>query len=155
MSRLWYSATVGGNSGILPELHRYAGTIHTIKAVINGTLNIVSEESARGMPETAIYDFVTSQGYAEPGSRDFQEMIDAEMQDVLYKSVILANHSGMYHGVVRLPDITLEPYREGGRCMFLADKHHIRAGFIHDEDTSWFPTGVDNALVIDGRKVAE
>ncbi len=22
-NRLWYSATVGGNSGILPELHRY------------------------------------------------------------------------------------------------------------------------------------
>lgn len=24
MNRLWYSATVGGNSGMLPELHRYA-----------------------------------------------------------------------------------------------------------------------------------
>lgn len=73
---------------------------------------------------------VTNQGFAEPGAKNFQEVIDQEMQDVLYKSVIFANHSGLYHGVVTLSDIILEPFKEGARCMLVADKHHIRAGFI-------------------------
>lgn len=59
-NRLWYSATVGGNSGILPELHRYEGKIHDIKAVINGTLNVISEESAKGTSEEEIFQYVTS-----------------------------------------------------------------------------------------------
>ncbi len=59
-NHLSYSATVGGNSGILPELHRYEGKIHDIKAVINGTLNIISEESAKGTSEEEIFQHVTS-----------------------------------------------------------------------------------------------
>lgn len=50
---------MGGNSGILPELHRYEGKIHDIKAVINGTLNIISERSALGETEKELYNLVT------------------------------------------------------------------------------------------------
>ena len=155
MNCLWYSATVGGNSGILPELHHYTGEIREIKAVINGTLNIISEESARGMSEDALYDLVTSQGFAEPGSANFQEVIASEMQDVLYKAVIFANHSGLYPREITLSDIIQEPYRAGARCMLVADKNHIRAGFMYDTDTSWFPAGVNNVLLINGEKIVE
>ena len=154
-NRLWYSATVGGNSGILPELHRYEGKIHDIKTVINGTLNIISEQSTLGKMEEELYDLVTMWGFAEPGAKNFQEVIDLEMQDVLYKAVIFANHSGLYHDVVTLSDIIVEPFKSGARCMLVADKHHIRAGFMYDDDISWFPTGVNNVLLINGQKIVE
>lgn len=154
-NRLWYSATVGGSSGILPELHRYAWKIHDIKAVINGTLNIISEQSALGKTEAELYELVTLWGFAEPGAKNFQEVIDLEMQDVLYKAVIFANHSWLYHDVVTLSDIIVEPFKLGARCMLVADKHHIRAGFMYDDDTSWFPTGVNNILLINGQKIVE
>lgn len=154
-NRLWYSATVGGNSGILPELHRYEGKIHDIKAVINGTLNIISEQSALGKTEEELFEMVTQGGFAEPGAKNFQEVIDLEMQDVLYKAVIFANHSGLYHDVVTLSDIIVEPFKDGARSMLVADKHHIRAGFMYDDDTSWFPAGVSNVLLINGQKIVE
>lgn len=77
------------------------------------------------------------------------------MQDVLYKAVIFANHSGLYHDVVSWSDVIQEPFKSGARCMLVADKHHIRAGFMYDDDTSWFPTGVNNVLVINGQKIVE
>lgn len=154
-NRLWYSATVGGNSGILPELHRYEGKIHDIKAVINGTLNIISEQSVLGKTEEELYELVTMWGFAEPGAKNFKEVIDLEMQDVLYKAVIFANHSWLYHDVVTLSDIIVEPFKSWARCMLVADKHHIRAGFMYDDNTSWFPTGVNNTLLINGQKIIE
>lgn len=154
-NRLWYSATVGGNSGILSELHRYAWKIHDIKAVINGTLNIISEQSALGNTEEELYELVTKWGFAEPGAKNFQEVINLEMKDVLYKAVIFANHSWLYHDVVTLSDIIVEPFKSWARCMLVADKHHIRAWFMYDDDTSWFPTGVNNVLLINGQKIVE
>lgn len=154
-NHLWYSATVGGNSGILPELHRYEWKIHDIKAVINGSLNIISEQSAIGKTEEELYELVTTWGFAEPGAKNFQEVIDLEMQDVLYKAVIFANHSWLYHDVVTLSDIIVEPFKSRARCMFVADKHHIRAWFMYDDDTLWFPTGVNNVLLINGQKIVE
>ncbi len=146
---------MGGNSGILPELHRYEGKIHDVKAVINGTLNVISEQSALGKTEEELYTLVTSGGFAEPGAKNFQEVIDLEMKDVLYKAVIFANHSGLYHDVVTLSDIIVESFKSGARCMLVADKHHIRAGFMYDDDSSWFPTGVNNVLLINGQKIVE
>ena len=140
---------------MLTHLHQYERKIHDIKAVINGTLNVISEQSSRGISEEAMYEMVTTQGYAEPGSKNFQEVIEMEMQDVAYKAVIFANHLGLYHGVVTLADIMLEPFQVGARCMIVADKHHIRAGFMYDSDTSWFPTGVNNTLLINGQKIVE
>lgn len=154
-NHLWYSATVGGNSGILPELHRYEGKIHDVKAVINGTLNIISEESALWKTEDELYEMVTKWGFAEPGAKNFQDVINLEMQDVLYKAVIFANHSWLYHDVVTLSDIIVESFKSGARCMLVADKHHIRAWFMYDDDTSWFPTGVNNVLLINGQKIVE
>jgi hypothetical protein len=56
---------------------------------------------------------------------------------------------------VTLSDIIVEPFKSGARCMLVADKHHIRAGFMYDDDTSWFPTGVNNVLLINGQKIVE
>ncbi len=39
--------------------------------------------------------------------------------------------------------------------MFVADKNHIRAGFMYDDDTSWFPQGVNNILLVNGEKITE
>lgn len=154
MPRVRYSATVWGNSGILPAITAH-NTIHTIKAVINGTLNVISDESARGQTEEAIYNLVTTQGFAEPGAKSFADVIEAEIQDVLRKAVILANHSGLYSRTISMSDIVVLPYQWFGRCMLVADRAGVTVWFMDDDDPSWFPHGVDNALLINGKKVAE
>lgn len=154
-NRLWYHATVWGNSGILPELHRYEGKIESIKAVINGTLNIISEQSTLWKTEEELFELVTGWGFAEPGAKNFSDIIENEMRDVLYKSVIFANHSGLYPKIITLSDVIIEWYKPGARCMFVADKNHIRAGFMYDDDTSWFPQGVNNILLVNGEKITE
>lgn len=126
MRQLRYSATVGGNSGILPAIANFDGKIHEIKAIINGTLNIISQESASKSPEE-LFTYVTSEGFAEPGAKNFDEVIENELHDVLYKAVILANHSGLYDHTINLSDIEPHPFQAGLRCMCIANSEGIHA----------------------------
>src|SRR3989344_901648 len=109
-NKIKYSATVGGDSGILDAISDYKGNINEIKAVVNGTLNYISEKLLEGKNVKDIYEDVTKHGFAEPGSNSFEEVIKNELQDVVYKTVILANHSSLCDKIISPIDIEIEPY---------------------------------------------
>ena len=150
-----YSATVGGNSGILPAIRNYQGRIDEIRAVINGTLNYVSDALAQKREENDIFHDVVTRGFTDPGPHNLQEVFQNELKDVSYKTAILANHSGLYEKIFTPNDFNVEPYKESTRCAVVLNKGGIRAGFLAFEDTSWFPTGVNNCCYVNGVKVAE
>src|SRR3989344_3145459 len=58
-----------------------------------------------------------------------------------------------HHGTSRTFFVRL--YKESTRCAVVLNKGGIRAGFLAFEDTSWFPTGVNNCCYVNGVKVAE
>ncbi|MBI5457335.1 hypothetical protein HY971_01235 [Candidatus Kaiserbacteria bacterium] len=153
--RIRYSATVGGNSGILPAVSDYRGAITEIKAVINGTLNYVSGALSQKRAEDDIFRDVVSRGFTDQGPRNLREVFQNELKDVAYKTAILANHSGMYEKVFTPEDVQTEAYKENTRCAVVLSKEGIRAGFLSFEDKSWFPSGVNNCICINGEKVAE
>ena len=128
--QLRYSATVGGNSGILPALDAYEGEMHEIRAVVNGTLGYLSTELAKGRTKEDVYAEATERGYAEPGAHNFEEVIENELKDVVYKSVIMANHSGMYDHVVTTEEVKVANYRDGARCFVVLDGKTVKAGFL-------------------------
>lgn len=149
-----YSSTVGGNSGIIPEITNFRKEIFEIKAVVNGTLNYVGEKLLDGSSEEEIFTNVIEKGFAEPGSKDFVEVIENELKDVLYKTVILANHSGLYKNIILLEDITVQQYEKNLRCSIELTLEGIKAGFI-EENKEWLPQGVNNVLYINGKKITE
>jgi homoserine dehydrogenase len=150
-----YSATVGGNSAILNAITECQVEIHEIKAVLNGTLNYISDKLAEGISENQLYKEVLEKGFAEPGAKNFNEVIENELEDVVLKTLILANHSKLYSHIIKPEHIELKKYDNGLRCAVLLNKHQIKAGFIKFKDASWFPKGVNNNLYINGRKVTE
>ena len=154
-AQIRYSATVGGNSGILPAISSYQGEIKEIKAVVNGTLNYVSDAFAHKREENDIFRDVTTLGYTDPGSHDLQEVFTNELKDVAYKTAILANHSGLYDKTITPDDLRVEAYKDGTRCAVILNEQEITSGFLAFSDTSWFPSGVTNCLYINGEKVAE
>jgi homoserine dehydrogenase len=150
-----YSATVGGGSGMLNAISEYIGEIKEIKAVVNGTLNYIGDKLARGATQAEVYAEVIKKGYAEPGAKSFDEVIKNELSDVVYKTVILANHSKMYQLIINPIDIILEMYQKGLRSSVVLNKNGIQAGFLPSKDYSWFPQGVNNVLYVNGQKVVE
>lgn len=153
--KIQYSATVGGNSGILPAIAEYKEEIVEIKAVVNGTLNYIADKQKEGLSPTELFTDVMSKGFAEPGSANFDEVIQNELKDVRYKAAIFANHSGMYAQIFTPEDIQIEGWNENFRCIVLLNKEGVTAGFMKTEDTSWFPQGVNNCLYINNIKMAE
>ncbi|KKU53307.1 MAG: hypothetical protein UY24_C0015G0002 [Parcubacteria group bacterium GW2011_GWA1_48_11b] len=152
-----YSATVGGDSGILPAVSAFKGEIKNIRTVINGTLNYLSERVLEGIQESVLYKELLNNYFTEPGAKNLNEVIENELNDVRYKSVILANHSKIFGNTVKPDDVTLQKYQKSFRCTVLIDKRtqRIQAGFMDFSDTSWFPKGVNNVLYINDEKVAE
>ncbi|HEX5774671.1 MAG TPA: hypothetical protein VFY28_01775 [Candidatus Paceibacterota bacterium] len=153
--RIKYSATVGGNSGMLPAISDFEGNIEEIWAVVNGTLNYLSSALAQGQNEETIYAEVTSRGYAEPGAHSIQEVIRNELQDVAYKAAILANHSNLLSNAVKATEIELHEPEEGTGCAVHVRSGKLEAGFLPKTDRHLFPDGVNNVLYINGGKVAE
>jgi homoserine dehydrogenase len=149
-----YSASVGGNSGILNAISEQKGNIREIKAVVNGTLNYLGEKISSGMKHEDIYQEVVSKGFAEPGAKNLKEVIEAELNDVVYKTIILANHSGLYSRTIKKEDVRLFPYKENLRCLVMLNKNEIKAGFFEDKSVD-FPSGANNILYINGIKSAE
>ena len=150
-----YSATVGGGSGILNAISGHQGEIREIQAVINGTLNYTGDRLAQGILEETVYKEVIDRGFAEPGASNFNEVIEGELKDVQYKTVILANHSKLYQTTVALKDVTLAPYSKGLRCLVTLTKDGIKGGFVEESDAFQFPSGVNNCLYINGQKIVE
>lgn len=152
---LCYSATVGGNSGILPAIRNYKDEIKEIRAVVNGTLNYISQGLREDRSKDDLYQDVLGRGFAEPGSADFGEVILNELTDVAYKVAILANHSGLLSKTLTPPDVSVRGYKEKSACAVLISHGQLDAGFLDFDDTSWFPKGVDNVLYINDAKVCE
>ena len=149
-----YSATVGGDSGILPAIASYQGKIETVKAVVNGTLNFIAEKKRNGVTKEAVFDMVTKGGFAEPGARSLTEVIAGEINDVLYKAAIVANHSKLYEKTFAARDIHFVDGEINDGCSVVLGGNGVRAGFIHHEDVSWLPEGVTNCVYINGVKMA-
>lgn len=153
--KIKYSATVGGNSGILSAISDYGKEITDIKGVVNGTLNYIGEKLSTGANQKSLYKEVTEKGFAEPGSSNFGEVVDSELKDVRLKATILTNHSHLYPNIIKPEDIALTGYREGFRAGVKLDKDSIQAGFVLSEKEIEFPIVVNNVLYINGGKVAE
>ncbi|MFA6076701.1 MAG: hypothetical protein WC735_01345 [Candidatus Paceibacterota bacterium] len=150
-----YSATVGGNSGILNAITENKNKMKEIKVIANGTLNYISDKLSTGVSKEQLYREVLGNGFAEPSSKNFEEVIENELKDVIYKTLILANHSKLYKRTIKTEDIKLQKYNQSLRCSVLLNKKEIKAGFIKFEDISWFPKGVNNVLYINGKKIIE
>ena len=78
-----------GTKGLIPFVNRRHVEIH---AVINGTLNFVFDEVARGgrtLGEAC--DEAMKLGYAEPGAKDALSLINGELRDVVMKTCVLFN----------------------------------------------------------------
>lgn len=89
-----FTATVGGGTQLIGYLHnRFINRRHVeIHAVINGTLNFVFDEVARGgrtLGEAC--DEAMKLGYAEPGARNALSLINGELRDVMMKTCVLFN----------------------------------------------------------------
>ncbi len=150
-----YSATVGGNAGILNAIADFKSEIVEIRAVVNGTLNYVIEKLARGDNKNEVCAEAVAAGFAEPGASGFDELIALELQDVLYKTAILANHSHLYEKTIRPVDIRIQPFKKNAQCAVVLTRQGIRAGFLELDDTAWFPAGANNVLYINNEKIVE
>jgi homoserine dehydrogenase len=153
--KIRYSATVGGNSGILNAVSDFKDSIFEIKAVVNGTLNYIGEMLAKGRDKESVFLDVTRNGFAEPGSGSFDEVVRKELVDVTYKAAILANHSGIFRDVIYPNNVVTVGYNIDSRCSVHIDKQGVRAGFINGKDVFWLPKGINNIIFINGQKIAE
>ncbi len=150
-----YTASVGGGTKMLKEISKYKPEdIKEIKAVVNGTLNYISSELKNGKDKDQITQEVLEKGYAEPGASNFNEIIAGEINDVLLKTIIMANHSGLFDKVIGIEDIKVAPFDPSKRCIVKMDKNTIQAGFIEDTNAEWLPDSVNNILYINGGKKA-
>jgi homoserine dehydrogenase len=163
-----YSAAVGGGTRMLKEIAHFRESgvpVETVQAVVNGTLNYMSCRAAEGATKDEVVHEVLEKGFAEPGAMSFEEIIQAELNDVRLKTVILANASGLFDKVITTSDVdVVEPDFDWQnfskkRCIVRISKHAIEVGFIEDatgkadvENTAmtWLPGGVLNALYING-----
>lgn len=152
--KIRYSATVGGDSGILPAISNFHDEIREIRAVVNGTLNYIAQELAKDFPKERVYADVIKKGFAEPGSKDFDEVIKNELKDVAYKAAILANHSGLCSGVTPA-DISMKVPKGGEGCAVKIQKGNVAIEFVSRKDAGSLPQGVNNVLYINGEKIVE
>lgn len=91
LSRIGFSATVGGGSGLLSLVRSSHFGIDSITGVVNATLNFLVSEIARGRTVAEVVDEAITLGLCEPGHTNLVEIVNAEIQDMLYKSAILFN----------------------------------------------------------------
>ncbi len=148
-----YTASVGGGTRMLNKISDFENKILEIKAVVNGTLNLIGSSLKNGRDKNEIVREVLEKGYAEPDATTFEEIINGELQDVKLKTVILANHSGIFDRIIKLNDVEIVREDLNKRCIVRISKENIEAGFLEDNTADWLPTGVDNVLYINGEKV--
>ncbi|MES3005449.1 MAG: hypothetical protein V4664_00720 [Patescibacteria group bacterium] len=150
-----YTASVGGGTQMLKEISLYKPKdILEIKAVVNGTLNYISWAINSGQKVEDVVREVLEKGYAEPGSNSLTEIIKNELNDVVLKTIIIANHSGMFAKTISKEDIkVIEPGMISTgmkRCVVRIAKGKIEVGFIENNDEGWLPDGILNVLYING-----
>lgn len=150
------TASVGGDSGILDFIKNYQGDIEELLLVLNGTLNYISDKISEGLSRDEIFKEIKRLGYIEPGSQNLNEVMENESGDVLLKTSIVANYSGLYKNIVKPQDIDFQKADYGtDRCAVIMNGKSIFAGFGILENNKMFPAGINNVLYINGKKIAE
>ncbi len=152
-----YTASVGGGTQMLKEVSLYKPEdIKEIEAVVNGTLNYISWALSNGIDKEKVLKEVLERGYAEPGSNSFEEIIKTELNDVVLKTIIIANHSRMFDKTISREDISvIEPDATSiitKRCIVRIKNEKVEVGFLeyNNSDNDWLPDGVINVLYING-----
>src|SRR3989338_4388558 len=175
INKIGYSATVGGGTRLLEYIQaRHTKNFIEISAVVNGTLNFIFDEVARGKHIERTVAEAVKCGYAEPGATTPLEIINTELRDVLLKSVILFNTLRLSSKILKAKNIKLKIVSSDDlkkiiqnqmKCVVSISKHperitsgfhskngqwYLSAGFKKISD-SWLPSGVNNALFIKER----
>jgi len=107
LSRIGYSATVGGGSRLLSLLDfPYLGLNH-IFGVINGTLNYILSKVAEGTDPYVALPKAQNLGLCEPGASTLEKVYMAERFDTLLKLVILTNLAGVLIETLHISEFQL------------------------------------------------
>lgn len=145
----------GDSDAVYESTRPRAPRLLEIKAVVNGTLNFIGDNLRKGKGKTEIAQGVLEKGYAEPGATNFEEIVKGEMNDVVLKTVIIANASGLFPKVVKPEDVVFDNTHVTRRCILKITREKIEVGFLEENDASWLPEGVNNKLYINDQKVCE
>ena len=95
------TASVGGASGALSLfLFPHLG-LKKITGVFNGTLNFLFSECAKGRDPYEVLAEAQQLGLCEPGNNSLADVVNGELQDLTFKTAIVANHAGMLDKVIR------------------------------------------------------
>lgn len=155
---LRYTATVGGGTRMLKKISEYPkGEILEIKAVVNGTLNYISDRIQHGVSQKEAILEAVEKGYAETDTDDFKVILEDESRDVIRKAVIIANHSGMFTRAITESDVKfIKPTDNlaAMRCIVRITSEGVQAGFIERGMSDWLPSGVNNVLYVNGAEKA-
>jgi homoserine dehydrogenase len=95
LSRIGYSATVGGASGMLSLFHYPRTGLKRVVGIVNGTLNFLSSECTLGKSPYSVLAEALRLGLCEPGSNSLARVVNAEIKDVLLKTAIILNFAGI------------------------------------------------------------
>ena len=175
LSLIGYDATVGGGTKMISYLKsRVINEIDEVVGILNGTLNFIFSELARGKSENEVLKAVLDNRYAEPGATSFLEIIKMELKDLHKKSVILANLSGVLNTSIIIDgemlideSILINALNNPKKFRFMfsmdktfknnfiagvqysVDNWHIQAGIFDISNLGLvLPGGVDNGLFI-------
>lgn len=153
---LRYTATVGGGTKMLKRISEYPkGEILQIKAVVNGTLNYISDRVRHGVSQKEAIREAVEKGYAETDTDDFKIILEDESRDVIRKAVIVGNHSGMFSRAITENDVKfVAPTGDlaAMRCIVCITPGGVQAGFIENGTSGWLPIGVENVLYVNGEE---
>ncbi len=150
-----YTASVGGGTMMLKEISKYKSeNISEINAVVNGTLNYIGDELKSGKAKEQIVKEIFENKFSEPGANTFDEIINIEIKDAIYKTIIISNHTDIFDRTITENDIEKVGFKEGKRCVVKITKDKIQTGFTEDNNSNWLPTGVNNVMYINGEKKA-
>lgn len=95
LKHIRYTASVGGGSRMMSLFSRRRLGLKKMTGVVNGTLNFLFSECARGQdPYLALAD-AKRLGLCEPGNNSLADVVNGELRDILLKVSILFNCSGI------------------------------------------------------------
>jgi homoserine dehydrogenase len=109
LDKVGYSATVGGGTRMLRYLEERsspASRVDEVHAVVNGTLNYVFDQVAKGRSLAEVVDETKKLGYAEPGAVTPLDVVNKEAaEDVPMKASILFNIFAGRKAAMRARDV--------------------------------------------------
>ncbi len=93
LDKIGFNATVGGGTMMLGYLkgRHFENKQVDIYAVLNGTLNFIFDEIARGRSLGEACEEARRLGYAEPGANGPLSLINGECRDVIMKTCVFFN----------------------------------------------------------------